>query len=156
MGVTAPLHPDLTLALGVSPVSILEMTAAYTAFANQGMYHAPVGITRICDRDGRVTPWPQSSGRQVISKETAAWLHATLTQVVQRGTGKNAAAIPGASGKTGTTDNYVDAWFIGSAPELTAGVWIGHDRNTSLGQGETGGQAAAPVWKDFIQQTLLH
>ena len=154
MGVTAPLQPDLTLALGASPVSILEMTAAYTAFANQGMYHAPVGITRISDRDGRVTPWPQSSGRQVISAQTAAWLNGALTQVVRRGTGKNAAGIPGASGKTGTTDNYVDAWFIGSTPDLTAGVWIGYDRNTSLGQGETGGQAAAPVWKNFMQQTL--
>ena len=154
MGVTAPLQPDLTLALGASPVSILEMTAAYTAFANQGMYHAPVGITRISDRDGRVTPWPQSSGRQVISAQTAAWLNGALTQVVRRGTGKNAAGIPGASGKTGTTDNYVDAWFIGSTPDLTAGVWIGYDHNTSLGQGETGGQAAAPVWKNFMQQTL--
>jgi penicillin-binding protein 1A len=153
MGITAPLHPDLTLALGASPVSILELTAAYTAFANQGMHHAPVGITRISDRDNRVTPWLQSSGRQVISAQTAAWIHSTLTQVVLRGTGKNAAGVLGASGKTGTTDNYVDAWFIGSIPDLTAGVWIGYDRSTSLGQGETGGQAAAPVWKNFMQQT---
>lgn len=154
MGITAPLQPDLTLALGASPVSVLEMTGAYTAFANQGMYHAPVGITRISDRDGRVTPWPQSAGRQVVSAETAAWLHAALTQVVLRGTGKNAAGIASASGKTGTTDNYVDAWFIGSIPDLTAGVWLGYDRNASLGPGETGGQAAAPVWKNFMHQTV--
>ena len=151
MGVTAPLQPDLTLALGASPISVLEMTAAYTAIANQGMYHAPVGITRVSDRDGRVTPWPQSPAQRVISAETATWLNATLAQVIQRGTGKNAAGIAGSSGKTGTTDNYVDAWFIGSIPELTAGVWLGYDRNTSLGSGETGGQAAAPVWKHFMQ-----
>jgi penicillin-binding protein 1A len=130
------------------------MTAAYTAFANQGMYHAPVGITRVSDRDGRFLPWPQSSGQQVLSKETAAWITATLTQVIARGTGKNAAGIPGASGKTGTTDNNVDAWFIGFAPGLTSGVWIGYDRSTSLGEGETGGQAAAPVWKQFMQHAV--
>ncbi|MBV5317782.1 MAG: PBP1A family penicillin-binding protein [Desulfobulbaceae bacterium] len=150
MGITSPLQTDLTLALGASPVSILEMTAVYTAFNNQGMYHAPVGITRVSDRDGRVTPWPQSAVQQVLSKDTAAWITATLTQVIQRGTGKNAAGIPGASGKTGTTDNNVDAWFIGSVPDLTAGVWVGYDRNTSLGDGETGGQAAAPIWKKFM------
>ena len=154
LGITTPLQANLTLALGASPVSVLEMTAAFTVFANQGMYHDPVGITRVSDRDGRVTPWPQSSARQVISRENAAELAAVLARVVQRGTGKNAAGIPGAIGKTGTTDNYLDAWFIGSIPDLTAGVWIGYDRNTSLGTGETGGQAAAPVWKDFMQQTL--
>ncbi len=154
MGIATPLQPDLTLALGASPVSILEMTAAYAVFANQGMYHAPVGITRVSDRDGRFLPWPQSSGQQVLAKETAAWITAALTQVVQRGTGKNAAGIPGASGKTGTTDNNVDAWFIGSAPGLTTGVWIGYDRSTSLGEGETGGQAAAPVWKQFMHQAV--
>jgi len=154
MGIATPLQPDLTLALGASPVSILEMTAAYAVFANQGMYHAPVGITRVSDRDGRFLPWPQSSGQQVLSKETVAWITAALTQVVQRGTGKNAAGIPGASGKTGTTDNNVDAWFIGFAPGLTTGVWIGYDRSTSLGEGETGGQAAAPVWKQFMHQAV--
>jgi penicillin-binding protein 1A len=154
MGITAPLQADLTLALGASPVSVLEMTAAFTAFANQGMFHTPVGITRVSDRDGRVTPWPQSPGRQVISRASAVWLNAALAQAVRRGTGKNAAGIPGATGKTGTTDNYIDAWFIGSAPDLTAGVWIGYDRNASLGAGETGGQTAAPVWKHFMQQTL--
>jgi penicillin-binding protein 1A len=152
LGITAPLQPDLTLALGASPVSVLEMTAAFTPFTNQGMYHAPVGITRVRDGNGRVIPWPQSSGRQVISEQTAAWLHGTLIQVVRRGTGKNAAGPPGACGKTGTTDNNVDAWFVGSVPGLTTGVWIGHDRNTSLGKGETGGRAAAPVWKNFMQQ----
>ncbi len=154
MGITATLQSDLTLALGASPVSVLEMTAAFTPFTNQGMYHAPVGITRVRDGNGRVAPWPQSSGRQVISEQTAAWLHGTLAQVVQRGTGKNAAGPPGACGKTGTTDNNMDAWFVGSIPGLTAGVWIGHDRNTSLGKGETGGRAAAPVWKNFMLQAI--
>ena len=154
MGITAPLEADLTLALGASPVSLLELTAAYTAFANQGVYHAPVGITRVGDRSGGFKPWPQSPAKQVLKPETAAWLHAAMTQVVQRGTGKNALGVRGASGKTGTTDNQIDAWFIGSAPDLTTGVWIGHDRDTPLGTSETGGQAAAPVWKTFMLQAV--
>ncbi|WP_306547683.1 penicillin-binding protein 1A [Desulfobulbus sp.] len=154
MGVSAVLEPNLTLALGASPVSLLELTAAYAAFANQGVYHAPVGITRVNDREGRITPWPQSPGKQVISPATAEWLQTTMTQVVQRGTGKNASGVRGASGKTGTTDNNLDAWFIGSAQEFTTGVWVGHDRDTPLGTGETGGQAAAPVWKHFMLQAV--
>ena len=154
MGISAELEQDLTLALGASPVSVIDLTTAYTAFANQGLSHAPVAITRISDRDGRVQPWPQSPGKQVISERTAEWLRAVLAQVVQRGTGKAAAGIAGAGGKTGTTDNYVDAWFVGSARGLTTGVWIGHDRGISLGPGETGGQAAAPVWKEFMRQVI--
>lgn len=154
LGITAPLQPNLTLALGASPVSVLEMTAAYTAFAHRGMYHAPVGITHVRNQEGRITPWPQSPGRQAISERTATWINAALTEVVLRGTGKNAAGIPGASGKTGTTDNHIDAWFIGSATGLTTGVWLGHDHSTSLGPGETGGKAAAPVWKNFMLHAL--
>ena len=133
------------------PVSVLELTAAYAAFANRGLFHKPVGITRVQDRDGRITPWPQAPAERALSPATADWLQATLTQVVRRGTGKNAAGVRGASGKTGTTDNNIDAWFVGSAPGLTTGVWIGHDRSASLGAGETGGRAAAPVWQQFMQ-----
>lgn len=154
LGITAPLESDLSLALGTSPISLLELTATYTAFANQGVYHSPVGITRVSERAGNFTPWPQSSGKQALTPETANWLHATMAQVVQRGTGRNAAGVRGASGKTGTTDNHVDAWFIGSAGELTTGVWFGHDRSMPLGTGETGGQAAAPVWKQFMQNAI--
>ena len=151
LGITAPLQRDLTLALGASPVSVLELTAAYTAFANRGLFHKPVGITRVQDRNGRITPWPQSPAERVLSARTAEWLHTVMAQVVQRGTGTNARGVRGASGKTGTTDNNIDAWFVGSAPGLTAGVWIGHDRSASLGTGETGGRAAAPVWQQFMQ-----
>lgn len=154
MGISAELEQDLTLALGGSPVSVIDLTAAYTAFANQGTLHAPVAITRVSDRDGRVHPWPPSPGKQVISARTAEWLQAVLVQVVQRGTGKAAAGIAGAGGKTGTTDNNLDAWFVGSARGLTTGVWIGHDRGMPLGHGETGGQTAAPVWREFMRQVI--
>lgn len=151
LGITAPLQHDLTLALGASPVSVLELTAAYTAFANRGLFHKPVGITRVQDRNGRITPWPQSPAERALAPRTADWLHTVMAQVVQRGTGTNARGVRGASGKTGTTDNNIDAWFVGSAPGLTTGVWIGHDRSASLGAGETGGRAAAPVWQQFMQ-----
>lgn len=154
MGITAPLADNLTLALGASPVSLLELTAAYTCFANQGIYQPTVTITRVREQGGQIRIWPRNSARQVISASTAAWMQEAMRQVVQRGTGVNASGVSGAAGKTGTTDNNIDAWFIGSAQGLTAGVWVGHDRDTSLGNGETGGKAAAPAWKHFMQQAL--
>ena len=151
-GITSTLHPELTLALGASPVSLLEMTAAYTAFASQGIYHEPFGITRIQDRRGHTVPWERGGPRKVIRPDTARTMTSILQEVINRGTGRLARGIPGAAGKTGTSDRNMDAWFIGYTEDITAGVWFGHDRSLSLGQSETGGRAAAPVWKEFMQQ----
>jgi penicillin-binding protein 1A len=151
LGITAPLAGNLTLALGASPVSLLELTSAYTCFANQGIYPPPVAITRVREQDGTIKIWPRAPAHRVVSSYTAAWMQEAMRQVVERGTGKNASGVPGATGKTGTTDNNIDAWFVGSARGLTAGVWFGHDRDTTLGKGETGGKAAAPAWKHFMQ-----
>lgn len=150
-GITAELRPELPLALGASPVSLLEMTGAYTIFANNGLYHRPRAITRVRDRFGRVTPWPHPGAKKVITPGTAEIMTAILTQVIHRGTGKQARGIAGAAGKTGTSDNNRDAWFIGYTRDLTTGVWLGYDRSRTLGHGETGGRAAAPVWKEFMQ-----
>ncbi len=150
-GITAPLRPELPLALGASPVSLLEMTGAYTIFSGGGLYHAPFGITRVRDRAGRVHPWPRQSARRVISPATARIMNSILAEVIGRGTGRQARGIPAAAGKTGTSDNNRDAWFIGYTPSVTAGVWLGYDRSRSLGRGETGGRAAAPVWKEFMR-----
>ncbi len=152
-GITAELRPELPLALGASPVSLLEMTGAYTIFANQGLFHRPRAITRVRDRFGRVTPWPHPGAKKVITPGTAETMTAILTQVIDRGTGKQARGIAGAAGKTGTSDNNRDAWFIGYTRNLTTGVWLGYDRSRTLGRGETGGRAAAPVWKEFMQTT---
>lgn len=154
LGLNSPLQEDYSLALGASPLSLLELTSAYTAFANEGLIHAPVAITSVRDADGRVHPWPQAPLEQALTPQHAAWMQESLVQVVQRGTGKRAAGIPGASGKTGTTDNNADAWFIGSVPGLTAGVWVGHDHSLALGPGEGGGVSAAPIWKEFMQEAL--
>ncbi|MBW2329218.1 MAG: PBP1A family penicillin-binding protein [Deltaproteobacteria bacterium] len=153
-GITAPLKPELPLALGASPVSVLEMTAAYTMFANQGLYHPPVCITRVQDKNGRITLWQQPKPRRVITPKTANEMTSILGEVISRGTGRKAKGIPGAAGKTGTSDSNMDGWFIGYTPEVTAGVWLGYDRDRSLGKGETGGRAAAPVWKKFMQATI--
>ncbi len=152
-GITARLRPELTLALGASPVSVLEMTGAYTMFANQGLYHRPVAITRVQDRNGRVKLWQQPGAKRVLSARSAAQINTLLHRVISEGTGSKARGIADAAGKTGTTDNNMDSWFIGYTPELTTGVWLGYDRGKSLGRGETGGRAAAPVWKEFMQNS---
>lgn len=151
-GINSKLLPELTLALGASPVSLLEMTGAYTVFANHGKFNPPVSITRIRDRQGRKYPVKQGQKRQqVIKPATASQLTAILQEVITHGTGKKARGIPHSAGKTGTTDNNRDGWFIGYTPEITTGVWVGYDRGKSLGKGATGGETAAPIWLDFMQ-----
>ena len=152
LGIRSSLEDDYTLALGSSPVSLLELTSAYTAFAGEGLRHAPAAITSVRGVDGRVRPWTQPSLEQAIAPRSARWLHQALTQVVRRGTGRQVASVRGASGKTGTTDNNTDAWFVGSVPGLTAGVWVGHDRDLTLGPGEGGAVTAAPIWRAFMQE----
>jgi penicillin-binding protein 1A len=151
-GITAPLKAELPLALGASPVSVLEMTAAYTMFANQGLYHPPACITRVQDKNGRITLWQQPETHRVITAKTARTMTSILKDVISRGTGSRAGGITGAAGKTGTSDNNMDAWFIGYTRRVTAGIWLGYDRERPLGKGETGGRAAAPVWKKFMQE----
>lgn len=150
-GISTSLKPELTLALGASPVTLLEITGAYTMFPGQGLVHKPRAISRVRDRFGRIRPWPQARAVKVISTQTAQTMTTLLTEVIHRGTGKRAKGIVGAAGKTGTSDNNRDAWFIGYTKNLTTGIWIGYDRSRTLGRGETGGQTAAPIWKDFMQ-----
>lgn len=150
-GISAKLRPELPLALGASPVSLLEMTATYTTFANQGLYHPPSCITSVKEPNGRIKPWQQPRAVRAVKATTAKQINTILQQVISRGTGSKARGIPGAAGKTGTSDNNRDAWFIGYTPEVTAGVWLGYDKGKALGRGETGGRAAAPAWKQFMQ-----
>ncbi len=152
IGIRSPLRPDLSLALGASPVTPLEMTAAYTLFANQGLWHPPFAITRVKDHQGNITLWPHPRVRRVLSAAAAHQIHLLLTRVISQGTGRAAASIAHGSGKTGTTDKNHDAWFIGYTPKLTAGVWLGHDHNRSLGPGATGGHVAAPIWAHFMKK----
>lgn len=152
LGINSPLSGDLSLALGTSGVSLLELTGAYSAFADSGRYLAPLFISRIVDRDGRVLEENKPLARQAVSAGTAAMITGMLRGAVEKGTGTMAKGlgVP-AAGKTGTTDKNTDAWFIGYTDKLAVGVWLGYDRNSSLGPGETGGRAAAPLWLDFMK-----
>ncbi len=152
MGISSPLPADLSLALGSAGVSLLELTNAYTVFADHGRYRPPVFIEKIYDRDGRLLEENQPRPLQVLAPAAAEAIGRLLARVVSEGTGRLAGkGISGpVAGKTGTTDANVDAWFIGYTPGLAAGVWVGFDRPHSMGRGATGGRIAAPLWRDFI------
>jgi penicillin-binding protein 1A len=155
LGITSPLAPNLSLALGSSGVSLLELVQAYSVFANRGERVAPIFVTRIVDRDGRVLEEAEDRREPVISPATAYIVTSLLESVVQEGTGQHVKALGRpVAGKTGTTDDLHDAWFMGYTPGFTTGVWVGFDDDTPLGDGETGARAASPIWLGFMQ-TLL-
>ena len=153
LGIHSKIKPDLTLALGSSEVSLLEMTGAYTPFATNGSYISPILIERIIDRHGNILEENKPRKVRAMSEWTATRMNRMLQDVIAQGTGKSAQGLNvAAGGKTGTTDSYMDAWFIGYTKDLVAGVWVGHDKKTSLGKGASGGRVAAPIWLDFMKQ----
>lgn len=146
---------DLTIVLGTASLTLKEMVTAFSIFANGGRLLEPVYISRIEERDGEVIEeYEPQEGKQVISEETAFLMTSILQDVVRQGSGWRAQAINRPSaGKTGTTNNYVDAWYIGYIPQMIAGVYIGFDKNQhTLGDTETGSRAAAPIWVEFMQE----
>jgi 1A family penicillin-binding protein len=143
-----------SLALGTGEVSLLNLTSAYTAFANGGMLQPPVTILRIEDPDGRVLYRGQSVGRRVLSESTSYLMASMLADVVNHGTGYSARqsgfALP-AGGKTGTTGDYADAWFVGFTPRLAAGVWIGFDQPQEIMRRGFASVVAVPAWAGFMK-----
>ena len=158
LGITSPLNMDLTMALGSSSVSLLELTRAYAVFAAQGRRVEPIFVTKVIDQNGVVLEENKPQVEEVISPQTAYIMTNLLKGVVQNGTGSRAQALGRpCAGKTGTTNNYVDAWFIGYTPEIVTGVWVGFDEgNQPLGENETGSQAALPIWVQFMKEALKH
>jgi len=155
LGITSELHPDLSLALGSSGVSLLEMVKAYSVFANYGSLREPVFITRILDRDGNEIYRANPRSEKVIGADTAYITTSLLESVVKEGTGKAVKALDRpAAGKTGTTNNQHDAWFVGYTPQYVTGAWVGFDKERSLGRKETGGKAAIPIWLGFMKKVL--
>jgi len=198
LGFSSKIEPNLSLALGAASVSPLELTSAYTAFANKGVHLPPYYIVKVVDSEGRVLeeyhppappapvvppasdaeqvvtltdkpapvkpaePLPSAGSMQVARSERAtspevAYLITNLMEsVVQSGTGHRAAAIKRpVAGKTGTTNEMKDAWFVGYVPQLVTGVWVGFDNQArSLGAGGSGGQAAAPIWTDYMLKAV--
>ncbi|MDD2365074.1 MAG: PBP1A family penicillin-binding protein [Desulfuromonadaceae bacterium] len=157
LGFTSQIPANLALALGAASVSPFELASAYSVFANNGMLSPSYYITKVTDTDGIVlqdNPPPVSV--PVISPETAYVITNLMQSVVASGTGHRASIIGRpVAGKTGTTNGAKDAWFVGYIPQLVTGVWVGYDQERSLGNGGTGGQAAAPIWGDYMQQAII-
>ena len=196
LGITSPLADNLTLALGSSSITPLELTSAYAVFASGGYRLTPYFLTKVTDRNGvvleEISPpqvpvfttatsavrltavageginkAPEGAGPArapepgaltpvpVISRETSYIMTNLMESVVSSGTGQRAKAVGRpVAGKTGTTNDMKDAWFVGYVPQLVAGVWVGYDHERSLGSGGSGGQAAAPIWTDFMKRAL--
>ncbi|MCK5254783.1 MAG: penicillin-binding protein, partial [Deltaproteobacteria bacterium] len=153
LGITSPLNRDLSLALGSSGISLLEITQAYTVFANQGLKVEPIFITKITDRQDNVLEENKPKLTQAISPQTAYLMTSLLKSVVEEGTGRRVRALKRpCAGKTGTTNVVRDAWFIGFTPDLITGTWVGFDNEKPLGKHETGAVAASPIWLKFMQE----
>ena len=152
LGINSPLARDLSLALGSSAVTLQDMTVAFSTLANLGVKPAPLLVTRVTDRAGNVLEENAPFSTPVLSPQTAYIMTSLLQSVVESGTGMRARALGRpAAGKTGTTNNLNDAWFMGYVPGLAAGVWVGYDEEKPLGHRETGGKAALPIWVKFMQ-----
>ena len=152
-GIKSPLPPYLPLALGAADLTLLEHTSAFTVFPDDGIHIEPHYIRRVTSYDGSVLEQPRPEVTDVIPPDVARTMVAMLEEVVQFGTGVRAKQLGRPSGgKTGTTNDFTDAWYIGFTPQLTAGVWVGNDdKRVSLGKRETGAQAALPIWLEFMQ-----
>jgi len=150
-GVTSKLPPYLPVALGSAEITLLEQASAYSVFPNDGVRVSPRYITRVTDYEGRVLEEDFPEVKDVISQRTARIMTSMLREVVLHGTGIAAAKLPfPVAGKTGTTNDFTDAWFVGFTPTLTCGVWVGFDEKRSLGAKETGAHAALPIWSNFM------
>lgn len=155
VGIQSHLNRDLSIALGSSGVSLLEIVNAYSVFANQGYRVNPIFVTRITDRDGNVLEENLPEREKVIEETTAFIVNSLLESVVKSGTGQRVKALNRpVAGKTGTTNNLYDAWFVGYTPDVITGVWVGLDEEGSMGRGETGSRAASPIWLGFMQRAM--
>jgi penicillin-binding protein 1A len=150
-GITAKLPPYLPVALGSAEITLNEQTSAYSVFPNDGVKVTPRYITRVTDYEGRVLEEDFPEVKDVITERTARIMTSMLREVVLHGTAIAAAKLPfPVAGKTGTTNDFTDAWFVGFTPSMTCGVWVGYDEKKSLGAKETGAHAALPIWMNFM------
>lgn len=177
MGIESPIERNLSVALGSSGLSMLELTSAFSVFANGGERVKPIFIRKIATMKGEVleeddpyrvaeegeedeeetpeTVPPPPRKERVLSPQVAFLMTHLLEGVVQHGTGQGAKVLGRpVAGKTGTSSDYTDAWFVGYTPSLLAGVWVGFDDKTSLGKNETGARAALPIWVQFMASAL--
>ncbi len=155
MGITAQMEPNLSLALGSGQFTPLEMASAYGVFANLGIYCRPIAITKVYDRDNNLLEENNPKAQEVMKSINAAMMCDLLKNALEKGTGYRA-KVAGwtCGGKTGTTNDYIDAWFNGIAPNLVTIVQFGYDMPRTLGKGMAGGNVCAPVWHDFMEKAL--
>ncbi|OFW05928.1 MAG: hypothetical protein A3I61_06525 [Acidobacteria bacterium RIFCSPLOWO2_02_FULL_68_18] len=155
LGLPGDIPPVLSLALGSVEATLVDATAAYSVFPNQGVRMTPYAVTTIADREGNILEENRPVAHEAIRADTAFVMTHLLRGVVQRGTGAAAAALKWPlAGKTGTVDDYTDTWFIGFDPDMTVGVWVGYDEKKPIGgtsNGETGASAALPIWMEFMR-----
>lgn len=155
LGITSDLKPNLSLALGTSETTLLELSSTFNVFANQGKYIRPYAIMEIRNHEGDTIWRTKPEQRIVLSRASAAIMTDMLSAVMKEGTGRSAGSFYSAlAGKTGTTNEYRDALFIGYSPNIVSGVWVGNDDAASLGPYETGARAALPIWQKFMQSAL--
>jgi penicillin-binding protein 1A len=147
--------PYLSTALGAAEATLLETTSAYTAFPNHGIRLQPYLVESIVDREGNTLEETRPTPREAIRADTAFMITNLMRGVVQRGTAASATVLNWPlAGKTGTVDDYTDAWFIGFDPNITVGVWVGYDEKKPIGHGETGAVTALPIWIDFMKEFI--
>lgn len=155
MGIQSPLPEYLSVAIGAAEANLLEITSAYSAFPNQGVRMEPLWLLEVLDRDGTVLEQHRPQAHVALRADTAYIMTSMLQSVVQNGTAVSAASLRWPlGGKTGTTDDYTDAWFIGFDPEITVGVWVGYDQKRTIGQGQTGTTAALPIWREIVAKWI--
>jgi penicillin-binding protein 1A len=154
-GITSNIPPYLPVALGAAEVTLFEQTSAFSAFPNDGVRVLPRYITKVADRDGRVLEEDFPEVKDTVGEQTARVMTSMLREAVLHGTAirANALGLP-VAGKTGTTNDYTDAWFIGFSPSMTCGAWVGFDEKKTLGPGETGSRTALPIWMDFMKVAM--
>jgi penicillin-binding protein 1A len=152
LGLESPLPPYLAVALGAAEATLEEITSAYAVYPNQGVHMRPYSVLKVTDREGNVLEENRPEPKDAIRADTAFMMTSLLRGVVQRGTATKAASLNWpVGGKTGTTDDYTDAWFVGFDPDITIGVWIGMDQKKPIGHNMTGSEAALPVWIDVMK-----
>jgi len=154
-GITSNIPPYLPVALGAVEVTPIEQTSAFSVFPNDGVHITPRYIAKVTDYGGRTLEENFPDVRDAVSARTARTMTAMLREVVLHGTGIAASTLKyPLAGKTGTTNNFTDAWFVGFSPSITCGVWVGYDEKKFLGARETGARAALPIWMDFMKAAL--
>ena len=152
VGFSSPIPPYLSVALGSAEATLMEVTSAYSVFPSQGRRMLPFLIERVLDRNGDLLEENRPQSRDALRPDTAYIMASLMRGVVQRGTGRRALQLNWpVGGKTGTVDDFTDAWFVGFDPDITLGVWVGHDEKKTMGNREEGARVALPIWIDFMK-----